>query len=287
MATMDLLDQLRDELADLGRSGVRAAPRLVLGILLVAAVFAVARIVGRLVARVCRRFSEHPYLSQVMDRLAHTLVVVAGLLVATAVVFPSFTPASLVQLLGISSVAVGFAFKDIFQNFLAGILILLTRPFRIGDEIAFDRYEGTVEDIQTRATLMTTYDGMRVVIPNANLFTNAVLVRTAYPRRRLHYTAPFKAGDDLAAVRGRMRGIIAATPGVLAEPPPEVLLIQREDDSLHLEARWWIDTPLKQGAMAARDQVLSALSAGMAPPTAAPAPTAPAPVPAPTVNPST
>ena len=93
-------------------------------------------------------------------------------LIAVTAAFPSFTPADLVGALGIGGVAIGFAFKDIFQNYLAGLLILVTRPFVVGDQIRFKDYEGTVEDIQTRATFIKTYDGRRVIIPNGDLNTN-------------------------------------------------------------------------------------------------------------------
>ena len=87
------------------------------------------------------------------------------------------------QVLGIGSVAIGFAFRDILQNFLAGILLLVTQPFRIGDQIVASNYEGTVEDIQTRATFIRTYDGRHVVVPNADLFTDTVVVNTAFEHR--------------------------------------------------------------------------------------------------------
>ena len=89
--------------------------------------------------------------------------------------------------LGVGGVAIGFAFKDIFQNFLAGILLLLTKPFNVGDQIIFRDFEGTVEDIQTRATLLKTYDGRRVAIPNSDLYMNAVPVNTAFPIRRVEW----------------------------------------------------------------------------------------------------
>ncbi|WP_229755789.1 mechanosensitive ion channel family protein, partial [Deinococcus soli (ex Cha et al. 2016)] len=103
-----------------------------------------------------------------------------GVLVALTVVFPTLTAASLFGALGVRGVAIGFAFKDIFQNLLAGLLILITRPFRIGDQIVSGEHEGTVEDIQVRATLLHTYDNRRVVIPNSELYTNRVIVNTAY-----------------------------------------------------------------------------------------------------------
>lgn len=89
-------------------------------------------------------------------------MILVGLFVALSIVLPSFKAGDLIQLLGISSVAIGFPFRDIFQNFLASILILLTEPFQIDDQIVFKDFEGTVENIQTRATTIRTYDGRRI-----------------------------------------------------------------------------------------------------------------------------
>jgi small conductance mechanosensitive channel len=110
-----------------------------------------------------------------------------------------FQAGDLIQLLGISGVAIGFAFRDILQNFLAGILILLTEPFQIDDQIVFKGFEGTVENIETRATTIRTYDGRRIVIPNSELFTNSVTVNTAFDNRRLEYDVGIGYGDDIRA----------------------------------------------------------------------------------------
>jgi len=89
-------------------------------------------------------------------------------------------------------VAVGFA-----QNFLAGLLLLWTEPFRVGDEIKLDAFEGTVEEIQTRATIIRTYDERRVVIPNADLFTHSVIVNTALGGRRWEYDLSVQRSERL------------------------------------------------------------------------------------------
>jgi small conductance mechanosensitive channel len=89
---------------------------------------------------------------------------------------PSFQAADLIKVLGIGSVAIGFAFQNILQNFLAGILLLLQEPFRIGDLISVTGIEGNVSDIQARATIITTKEGRQVIIPNATIFTNPVAV---------------------------------------------------------------------------------------------------------------
>jgi small conductance mechanosensitive channel len=106
-------------------------------------------------------------------------VIIFGFLIAFSAVAPSFHAADLVKMLGIGSVAIGFAFQNILQNFLAGILLLLQEPFQIGDWISVTGLDGKVEDIQARATVITTADGKRIVIPNAVLFTNPVTVGPA------------------------------------------------------------------------------------------------------------
>jgi small-conductance mechanosensitive channel len=153
--------------------------------------YAVAKTVRRLVRRYAERREQYRNLDLVLGRLAQWAIIFLGILVAVTIVFPTFSPGDLITVLGVGGVAIGFAFKDIFQNFLAGILILLTEPFRVGDQIIVGDYEGTVQEIQTRATFIRTYDGRRVVIPNADLFTDKVLVNTAFgfpplPVRRRH-----------------------------------------------------------------------------------------------------
>jgi small-conductance mechanosensitive channel len=156
-------------------------------------------------------------------------------------------------------VAIGFAFRDILQNFLAGILILLTEPFRIDDQIVFGEFEGTVEDIQTRATTIRTYDGRRVVIPNGMLFTNAVTVNTAFARRRLEYDVGIGYGDDIAEAKQLILEAIASVEDVLTDPAPDVLMQDLADNSVVLRARWWIEPPRRAEALDYRDRVLTAI----------------------------
>ncbi|NJM53538.1 MAG: mechanosensitive ion channel, partial [Blastocatellia bacterium] len=112
---------------------------------------------------------------------------ILGAFVAAVIIFPAFQPGDLVAGLGITSVAVGFAFKDVLQNFFAGILILWRRPFIVGDQLKFREYEGTVEEINVRSTRLKTFDGERAVIPNGDIYANAVLVKTAYETRRIRF----------------------------------------------------------------------------------------------------
>lgn len=129
---------------------IAALPNVVVALLVFALFFLIARGVAALVRRLAGRYQQHENFGLVFSRLARWLTLLIGFLITAVILFSNFTPARMIEFLGIGSVAIGFAFRDILQNFLAGILILLTEPFRIGDQIIVNNFEGTVEEIQTR-----------------------------------------------------------------------------------------------------------------------------------------
>lgn len=241
----------------------RLVPNLVLGLLVLTIFYFVAKWVRTFSKAITDRYGLAHGAGQVLGRLSQVVVVILGLLVTLSIVLPTFRAGDLIQLLGIGSVAIGFAFRDIFQNFLAGILLLLTQPFRIGDQIIFSGFEGTVEDIQTRATLIRTYDGRRAVIPNASLFTNAVLVNTAFSQRRSEYE--WSVGGDADVEREKRAALDAmqSVEGVLNEPPPDVLAVSFDEKLVKLRARWW-SAPRQQTTTETQDQVISAILRNLA-----------------------
>jgi small-conductance mechanosensitive channel len=240
---------------------VAALPRLAAALLVIAAFVALGRVLRWLVLRSVQPGRGHESLRVALGRLAYTAAVAVGALVAATVAVPSFTVGGLIQLLGVSGVVVGFAFKEIFQNFLAGILILVARPFTIGDQIAVDSYEGTVEEILTRATVIRTFDRRMVVVPNADLFTKSVTVNTAYPERRIEYDLTLPAGADVDALKHRLTTLLrgGGIDGVAPDPQAEVLLIKLAGDgSATLRLRWW--SPSERGEyLTVQDRVLSAV----------------------------
>lgn len=234
-------------------------PNIVLALIVFALFFFAARWLKLLVKRLTRRHRQSRNLGMVLGRLVQGVVILVGLFVALSIVIPTFRAGDLVQLLGISGVAIGFAFRDILQNFLAGILILLTEPFRIDDQIVFKDFEGTVENIETRATTIRTYDGRRIVIPNSELFTNSVTVNTAYENRRLEYDVGIGYGDDIEEAKRLMLEAIHSVDGVLQDPAPDVLVMELAESSVNIRARWWIKPPRRADSLDARDKVLTAI----------------------------
>jgi small conductance mechanosensitive channel len=165
------LTAIWQQLESMVRGGLALLPNLAIAILVFFVFFFVARAFKRAVRRATESRRRARNLGLVLGRLAQGLTILIGLFVALSIVILTSRAGDLVQLLGISGVAIGFAFRDILQNFLSGILILLTEPFQIGDQIVFKNFEGTVENIETRATAIRTYDNRRIVIPNSELST--------------------------------------------------------------------------------------------------------------------
>ena len=151
-------------------------PNFVLAVVILVLFLILASASKAFTRRFTARRRKRQGVALLLGQLAQTTISVLGFLIAFSVVAPSFHASDLVRTLGIGSVAIGFAFQNILQNFLAGILLMIQEPFQLGDWISVIGIEGSVDDIQTRATHVTTKEGREVFIPNALLFTNPVAV---------------------------------------------------------------------------------------------------------------
>ncbi|MGI8669951.1 MAG: mechanosensitive ion channel family protein [Aridibacter sp.] len=196
-------------------------------------------------------------LGSLLARIGYIIIIVVGLFIAATVIFPGVNAGDLIAGLGIGSVALGFAFKDVMQNLLAGFLILLYRPFKIGDQIKVDDFEGTVEEINVRATKIKTYDGERVVIPNADLYMKSVLVRTAFPSRRTIITIGIGYNESHEEARRILMNVLRNTEGVLDDPAPDVNVVELADSSVNLKLFYWTDS-FQSNTRKTIDRVVSA-----------------------------
>jgi len=211
-------------------------------LLLALVVFVIFCVIASITRRIFKGVTagrESANLGQALGRVAQWVILFVGVVVSVAIVAPSITPAKVLATLGVGGVAIGFAFKDILQNFMAGLLILIREPFKIGDEIISGDYEGVVQSIETRATLIKTYDGRLVVIPNSQIYTNPVVVNTAFDSHRSQYDVGIGYGDNLREAIKIMMRIMDDAEGVLSDPAPDVLVEELAGSTVNLRARWW------------------------------------------------
>ncbi len=232
-----------------------ALPELILGIVVFVLFYFLARVLKAFVKRSIKREG----LSEAIGRISQVAVVVVGLLIAMTIIFPSVNLGGVLGSLGIGGVAIGFAFQDVLQNYFAGLLLLWSEPFRVGDQIETSNgYIGTVMSIETRSTTLKTYDGRRVVIPNSNLFTDDVVVNTAREYRRSEYDVGIGYGDDIETAREVILEAVKGVEAVVREPEPDVVLVDLAGSSVNLRARWWTE-PDQASVVTVRDKVLTAV----------------------------
>ncbi len=223
----------------LGSSLLARVPYLFFGLITFGIFLVIARILKTVLITAGERTRLDITLAELLARLASAATIIFGLLVAAVIIFPSFNPRDLIAGLGITSVAIGFAFKDVLQNFFAGILILWRRPFVVGDEIKVREFEGTVEDITTRSTRVKTYDGERAVLPNGDVYTSAILVRSAYETRRVRLTVGIGYRDSIESARQTIHEVLHKTEGVLNDPGPWVYVSELAPSSVNFHVYFW------------------------------------------------
>ena len=235
-----------------------ALPRVAVALLVLAVFWLIAKGVRSLVHRVTPG-PTNSSIGIVLGRLAYAGLILLGVFVALTIIIPSLKFSAIFAALGLGGVAIGFAFQDIFQNLLAGILILLREPFRVGDEITSGTYTGTVEAIETRATFIRTYDGQRVIIPNSQIYSDPVSVITAYHMVRSQYDVGIGYGDDIEEAKRIALETVKGIDGVMEDPGPDVLTWDLAGSSVNLRVRWWTD-PTRKNVVQLRDQVLIKVS---------------------------
>ena len=226
-------------LQELIGSAVKIVPGLITALIIILLTRYAAQFVRNIMTRVGDRALRSASLQLLLSKTAYVSTWIVGVLFASVVAFPGLRLGDIIATLGLGSVAIGFAFQDIFKNFLAGVLLLLQEPFRINDQIIVGDYEGTVERIDIRTTKIRTYTGERVLLPNSTVFTSAVQVRTAFNARRTDLAVGVDYNTPLPQAAQLLQQIIASVEGVLDKPTPEIDLVNFGDSSIDFIVRYW------------------------------------------------
>jgi small-conductance mechanosensitive channel len=143
--------------------------------------------------------------------------------------------------LGLLGLAFGLAFQDVLKNWISGFFILMERPFRLGDYIRVGTWDGRVETVRLRVTELRAADGVKVLVPNQQVYTAAIVNRSSYPARRFVSTAKIPDGADLRGMLTRGLAELNKVRGLAPDPPPTVALVPRADMGPALEARFWVN----------------------------------------------
>lgn len=237
-------------------------PFLLMGVLVLLAASGIAFVTRRVVRKVTGSTHMRTSLKELIERLSVVSIWVLGVLLSFMVVFPNLSPTDALAALGVGSIAIGLAFKDIFENMLAGVLILWRFPFEDEDFIECNDQMGRVETVKIRNTILRTVDGELVVVPNAEIYKSVVRVLTNDEHRRVRITCGVGYGEDVASARQVIKRAVTSCDSVVQNKPVEIFAQEFADSSINFEVAWWTgSTPLAQRQ--SRDEVIESVKTAL------------------------
>ncbi|WP_299031427.1 mechanosensitive ion channel family protein [uncultured Sulfitobacter sp.] len=256
---MEPVEILADQLRGMARAAIELLPQAVVALAVVIIVALLNKLGKMLMQRVLGRMRLRQSLKELLILLFSIVIWTTGIMIAAVILFPGLTPASILTGLGIGSVAIGFAFKDVFENFLAGIIILFRREMRIGDHIECEGIEGEVKHIAIRESHIRQTDGQLIIVPNSILFKNPVVIRTDKDHRRIRIICGVSYDTDVDAARDIISDAITPCDTVQQDAGPvQVFANEFGDSSVNFEVTWWAgSTPAD--VRRSRDQVVAGI----------------------------
>ena len=252
------MDTAITTLQDIATGIAAQLPLIGIALIVLLVALVLARLIRGAVERALRVRGE-PF-ARVMGQIGQVITVFVGVLLALWVALPTVRFTDVFASLGVTGIILGFALRDIIENFIAGLLILWRQPFVIGDQIRSREHEGVVEDINLRSTVLRTYDGVRVLIPNGRVFTDAVENRTAYGVLRTEVLLGIDQGASITDARSAILDELARTDVVLQDPPPLVLFDAVGDFTNNLRVLFWLRPPTRFAEIETRSIVTEHLN---------------------------
>ena len=259
---MNYIGTLRDQLQEMAEGLVESLPSLAIALFILLLTWIVARFAVKISDMIVGRTEIRASLKNLIDTIVKLGIWLIGLFIAAVVVMPDLTPASLLAGLGIGAVAIGFAFQDIFENFLAGVLIMLREKMRIGDVIECEGITGKVEHITLRETHVRKLSGELTVVPNSILFKNPVEIFTDVDQRRHEVVVGVSYDTQLDHAADVIRRAVEEVDDVLASKGIDIFAQEFNSSSVDFLVRWWAGSTPRAG-WESKDKVVRAIKSAL------------------------
>ena len=238
------LEVLEQSFSDLWREVAVQMPRVLAALLVLVIFLLLGLVIRRILRTALERVTMAPRIRILISRLALILVLAVGGIISLVIAFEARL-GQVITGFGLLSVALGFALKSPLENMLSGVLTILVGPFRIGDEIEVGGHAGRVETINLHDTVLRTFDGKRVAIPNIDVYLSSIVDQTAYPLRRYDVLVGIHYNDDLTKAVRVAREVLDSTENVREIPEPLVLVSALNEYSVDLILRFWSDPSMQ------------------------------------------
>jgi small conductance mechanosensitive channel len=220
---------------------VRAIPKMVIALVIILLTWVVAKTVTTVATKALSSRIHTPFVLRMSARLFSLPVVVIGVYLVLQLTGLTHLAMTVIGGTGLLGLVIGIAFKDIAENFLASILISIQRPFKIGDYICVSDYQGVVQSVTTRGTVIMTLDGNHIHIPNATIYKNTITNVTANPNIRKQFTVGIGYEDSISEAQQIALEVLRKHQAVLDDPEAQVLVNNLGAATVNLKVSFWVD----------------------------------------------
>ncbi len=235
----DLIDNLKGYYNDI----IALLPKLLLAIIVSFVLYSLMKWVKRKTISFLRERADDKLLISFVNSISNIIVGIVVTLVFLSIIGLGNVAGSILGAAGISAFVIGFALKDIGENFLAGIIMAFDRPFRLGDTVMTGSVEGTITQMSLRDTHIKTFDGKDVYVPNGQIIKNPLYNYTIDGFMRGSFTVGVDYGEDIEVVRSIILSTIQSIPGILTEHKlPRTHVKNLNTSTIDIEVHYWIDT---------------------------------------------
>lgn len=229
------------EMRSLSRDVIQALPLFVIGLVVLVVTLLLARGIANLAMWLLAGRIDSAILRSVIQKTLMVLVIVIGVFIFLRLSGLTRVAMTLLGGTGVAGLIIGFAFRDIAENFLASLLISVQRPFRIGDLIEVSGFLGVVQRVTTRGTVLMDFDGNHIQISNAEIYKNTIKNYTANPNRRLTFAVGIGYDADIPLAQETVLRVLQDHSAVLDDPKPNVLVENLGAATVNLRVYYWIN----------------------------------------------
>ena len=222
---------------------VELAPKIIMAAIVIVAAWLIARLIRNMTNRKLKKSMEDPLLAEFLATMTRTIIFIIGISLAFKIVGLSGITASIMAGAGITAFIIGFALRDIGENFLAGIIMAFKRPFRVGDFVETGAVRGRVVTLNIRDTQLKTPDGKDVFVPNANIIKNPLINYTIDGFLRFDFNVNLPAKTDYNKIMKEIEAAVESVEGVLRRRrKTEVYVSSITPGGAGVTVSFWIDT---------------------------------------------
>ena len=215
-------------------------PKLIGAILTLIVGLVVIKLINKAVAHLLGKHNWDPSLAGFVKSILSVMLKV--LLIVSVIGMVGVEMTSFIAIIGAAGLAVGMALSGTLQNFAGGVMILMFKPFKVGDFIEAQGYLGKVAEIQIFNTILKTPDNKTVIVPNGSLSNSSMTNYSTEPTRRVDFTFGIAYGDSVDKAREIIAGLLQADKRVLDDPKPMIVLSELADSSVNLAVKVWVQS---------------------------------------------